>query len=77
MKRTTHIWKVDRDLRGRHPAAAKPSTADRRTLILEIIERCTAAKNASDAANEKFLGYMLAMTLEEARNALAREESGP
>ena len=42
-----------------------------------LIEHCTAAKTIADGQGEKFLAYMLAMTLQAARGTLeAGEASG-
>lgn len=44
--------------------------------LVEIMDHCGAAKQSADEMGDKFLSYLLAMAIQEAR-ALARNPSGP
>ncbi len=50
---------------------------ERNDQLRALIEHCTAAQTIADVQGEKFLAYMLAMTIQAARGTLdAREAAG-
>ncbi len=58
------------------PTYGSPSSAvsvrEKRRVdrLAETIDQCSAAKDAADVLGEKFLAYLLAMAIEEARAAM-------
>ena len=55
------------------PAADPPVEARRVDRHAEIVDQCTGAKQVADAIGEKFLGYLLAMVIQETRAAMRVE----
>ena len=54
-------------------AAQHAASKTRSNQLLALVEHCTAAQTVADRLGEKFLAYMLAMTIQEAKATLGRE----
>ena len=46
----------------------RPRANGRESNLSALIEHCTAAQSIADAAGERFLSYMLSMTIQAARS---------
>ena len=58
----------------RGPAPARRAAEARRIdRLAEIVDRCTDAKAIADALGDRFLAYLLAMAIQETRNAMRVE----
>ena len=55
-------------------ALALESGESRVQQMVALIDQCTAAKKTADALGEKFLAYLLAMTIQESRAAIRRND---
>ena len=55
--------------------ASTPSEADTRRIdrLAEIVDQCTDAKRIADQLGDRFLAYLLAMAIQETRNAMRAE----
>lgn len=51
-------------------SAQAPRSPARTDRIVEIIDQCVSAKAIADKLGEKFLAYLLAMAIQEARASL-------
>ena len=52
------------------PAIGDVSEKKRVDQLVTLIDHCTAAQAIADAQGDKFLSYMLAMTIQAARGAM-------
>lgn len=63
--------------RRRMPPARPAPGARRIDRLAEIVDQCTDAKTTADELGDRFLAYLLAMAIQETRNAMRVEIKAP